>query len=139
MGTVPNSRSTHAAYDALDRVTAHTTPDGSVTLLMYNEAGLLETLSGRLRGGAAATPFVTSVDYNARGQRTRVEHGTVTVTDYAYDAETFRLARQTLTRPGPDPILQDLGYTKAAAGNLVQISDGAPFGSAAVSADGLYE
>ena len=52
---------------------------------------------------------------------------------------TFRLARQTLVRPGPDPILQDLAYTYDAAGQLVQITDAAPFGNAAVSADGYYE
>ena len=42
------------------------TPDASVVVPTYNEASLLESVSVNLRGAAAATPFVTNIDYNAR-------------------------------------------------------------------------
>jgi YD repeat-containing protein len=54
-------------YDALGRVIASTTPDQSVTLSAYNEAGLLESVAVRLRGAATPTSFVSDLDYNARG------------------------------------------------------------------------
>src|SRR5690606_24154392 len=44
---------TRATYDALDRITTRTTPDDSVTVPAYNEAGLLESMAVRLRGDAA--------------------------------------------------------------------------------------
>jgi YD repeat-containing protein len=58
-------------YDALNRVVTRTTPDDSVTENAYNEAGLLESVSVRLRGSATPTSFVGDFDYNARGQRER--------------------------------------------------------------------
>ncbi len=36
----------------------------------YNEANLLERVEVNLRGAAVATPFVTDIDYDAKGQRT---------------------------------------------------------------------
>ncbi|HXD24327.1 MAG TPA: hypothetical protein VN609_00230 [Propionibacteriaceae bacterium] len=56
------------AYDALNRVTSQTTPDLSVSVPTYNDAGLLETLSVGVLG-AAPTTVISNIDYNARGQR----------------------------------------------------------------------
>ena len=135
-----------AAFDALDRVTSQTTPDGSITLPTYNEAGLLETLSVRIRGAQAETTFVADIDYNARGQRLKVEHGNGTVCEYSYDDQTFRLAHQNLERSSDNQVLQDLAYTYDAAGNIVQITDGVSFATVQnlgnpglVRGDGLYE
>ena len=73
-------------YDALNRPVALTTSDGSVVKPTYNEANLLETVSVNLRGAPVATPFVTNIDYNAKGQRTLIEYGNAnTETDYTYD------------------------------------------------------
>ena len=46
------------------------------TVPTFNEANLLEK-SGRqsARRGEPATPFVTNIDYNAKGQRTLIEYG----------------------------------------------------------------
>ena len=46
-----------------------TAPDLSVIVPTYNEASLLETVSVNLQGAATATPFVTNIDYNEKGQR----------------------------------------------------------------------
>ena len=48
-------------YDALNRLTSMTNPDGSVMLPSYNESSQLDRLDGRLRGATDATRFVAQV------------------------------------------------------------------------------
>ncbi|MEU8941995.1 SpvB/TcaC N-terminal domain-containing protein [Streptomyces goshikiensis] len=122
-------------YDALGRPVEVTTPDGSVTRRSYNEAGLPERVEVNQRGAAAATAFVTGVDYDAHGRRTRVAHGNGARTAYTYDPFTFRLTGVRTTRPvGPDTsasplfanasVVQDLHYTYDPVGNITRIEDG---------------
>lgn len=115
--------------DALSRPVRLTTPDGSVTTTRYNEAGLLDSVSVTLPGGVA-TPSVRNVDYDARGQRTRIEYGTGAFsTEYRYDPETFRLRRLITTRPAHADatarVLQDLRPIYDPAGHIVHIEDAA--------------
>ena len=93
------------------------------------------------------TPFVTDIDYDAKGQRTKIVYGSgatagrkgVTTT-YSYDPLTLRLTRLTTQRdatafPGDCPKppvtgwpgcqLQDLRYTYDPVGNITHITDGA--------------
>jgi RHS repeat-associated protein len=117
---------TRTEYDALNRPITITTPDNSVHLPAYNEAGLLERMEVRLRGAAQATLFVADIDYNAKGQRQRIEHGNGVITAYSYDFETFRLTRLESTRPAFPPgqrLLQDLHYAYDPAGNITSIRD----------------
>jgi RHS repeat-associated protein len=127
---------TGAAFDALNRFTAITTPDESTYRQTYNEAGLLETVEVNLRGAQDATPFVTNVDYDAKGRRTLVQYANGAATAYAYDALTLRLVRLKTTRGGGQngvssqifaapTIVQDLGYTYDPAGNITRIEDAA--------------
>jgi hypothetical protein len=69
-------------YDALNRPTSVTGPDNSVYRPTFNEANLLEKVDIHLRGAQAATPFVTNLDYNAKGQRVLIEYGNNTRTAY---------------------------------------------------------
>jgi RHS repeat-associated protein len=131
-------------YDALDRPIQTVTPHRagmrpSVLQPVYNEAALLERLDVWLR--PAATPAgllapatadlhaVTDVDYNARGQRTRLALGNGTVTTHDYDPQTFRLARLATLRPDTFAAgqrqLQDLAYTYDPAGNVTRLRDAA--------------
>src|SRR5262249_10242920 len=80
-------------YDALNRPTAVIGPDGSVIHPTYNKANLLESVAINLRGAAMATTFVTNVDYNAKGQRIRIDYANQTSTTYTYDPLLFRLIR----------------------------------------------
>jgi RHS repeat-associated protein len=107
-------------YDALNRVVRQTTPDGSISETTFNEAGLLETLEVTQNGNAEF--FVTNIDYNEKGQRTRIVYGNNVSTDYFYDNETFRLIRLETKRANNDP-LQDLRYTFDPIGNITHAED----------------
>jgi RHS repeat-associated protein len=126
-------------HDALNRVTSQTTPDGSETRSTYNEASLLEKVEARIRGAATWTTFVAGIDYNARGQRERVEYGSGTVTGYTYDEETFRLVELRTTRTADHTTLQELRYECDPVGNIVAVADAVSYGNAAEPAHGLYE
>jgi RHS repeat-associated protein len=128
-------------YDALNRPVTLTTPDNSVIRPVFNEANLLNAVDANLRGEALNgqlvwTPFVTNIDYNAKGQRERIEYKNGATTRYDYDDETFRLTQLTTTRRAggnglasalfTNPaIVQDLRYTYDPAGNITEIADAA--------------
>ena len=127
---------TEFTYDALNRVVTKTTPDNrddqnnrTVATNLYNEAGLLEAVNVAVRGGSSMK-FVRNIDYNARGQRTKIEYleddsASVTETAYEYDDDTFRLTRQITTRTDDSVVLQDLNFTYDPVGNITQVTDGA--------------
>ena len=125
---------TSGQFDALGRPVSQRSPDGTLLRYGYNEAALLESVTGRVRGGNEETTFVSNVDYNARGQRTLVAYGNGTQTAYAYDPQTFRLER--LRTQGGGQTYQDLRYWFDAAGNIVEQQDDAQqstyFGNAVV-------
>ena len=119
-------------YDALNRPTSVTTPDNSVQRPFFNEANLLERVDVRLRGANDWTPFVTNIDYNAKGQRELIQYGNGASTAYNYDPQTFRLTRLRTTRPEAangissklfqDPgVVQDLNHFYDPSGNITCI------------------
>ncbi|GAB6906473.1 hypothetical protein JCM12296A_23080 [Desulfosarcina cetonica] len=119
----------HTTYDALNRPTTLTSPDASITLPGYNEAGLLERMAVRLQGAETVMLFVDNIDYNARGQRERIDYATADgrnlTTTYDYDPETFRLMNLRTQRHRDGRILQDLYYAYDPAGNITTIRDNA--------------
>ncbi|WP_437589009.1 RHS repeat domain-containing protein [Sorangium sp. So ce1000] len=139
---------TQTAYDALNRPTSLTAPDGltasdaSEIKPTYNEASLLERIQVRVRGAAAWTTFVDNIDYDAKGQRERIDYGNGTSTVYTYDPLTFRLARLRTTRSSDGAVLQNLTYTYDPVGNIVEINDSAQqtvfFNNAVVSPNAQY-
>jgi RHS repeat-associated protein len=140
-------------YDALNRPTEQIAPDNSVYRPSFNEANLLEKVDVNLRGAAVATPFVTDIDYNAKGQRTLIDYGNGVRTIYEHDPLTFHLTSLTTTRPaGLNGLamqlfknagtVQDLHYTYDPAGNITRIADDALptlfFANRQVDPVGLY-
>ncbi|MDZ7363651.1 MAG: toxin [candidate division KSB1 bacterium] len=127
-------------YDAHNRPVALTSPDASMIYLVYNEANLLERLDVKLRGADAAKPFITDIDYNARGQRQSITYGNKTKTSYTYDPLTFRLTHLETLRG--ESALQDFQYTYDPAGNITSVVDGVQplvyFDNAVVSANADY-
>ncbi|GLV54301.1 hypothetical protein KDH_11490 [Dictyobacter sp. S3.2.2.5] len=124
-------------YDALNRPIIQTTPDNTLIHLTYNEAGLLESLAGNVRGATRTTDFVANIDYDAKRQRIRIEYSNGVSTQYKYDPLTFRMtnlytSRSTTTFPGdgsdpstPPAGVQNLCYTYDPAGNITHIQDDA--------------
>ncbi|HET6478871.1 MAG TPA: RHS repeat-associated core domain-containing protein [Actinoplanes sp.] len=147
-GDVPleaNVYASEARYDALNRPIELTSPDNSVIRPGYNEASLLEQVEVNLRGvrqngQPVWTPFVTNIDYDAKGQRTLIDYGNGVCTTYAYDPLTFRLVHLLTRRnavafpddcPQPPPDgwpgcqVQNLHYTYDPSGNITHIHDDA--------------
>ncbi|GFZ99433.1 hypothetical protein CYANOKiyG1_10910 [Okeania sp. KiyG1] len=89
---------TQSEYDALGRVTAQTDADDNVYTPIYHESGRLNQIQVRHQGGATST-YVESIDYNPKGQRTKIVYGNGVTTDYEYEPTTFRL-RRILTQRG---------------------------------------
>jgi len=129
-------------FDALNRPTKLTSPDGSKIRPTYNEANLLQAVDAELAGDPAGTvtPFVANIDYNAKGQRTRIDYGNGTTTNYEYDFLTYRLKQLVSKRDpakypddcknpptvgSPGCWLQDLKYTYDPVGNITSIRDDA--------------
>jgi RHS repeat-associated protein len=112
-----------SSYDALNRPLSVTTPDQSVYRPTFNEANLLERVDVHLQGAQASIPFVTSIDYDAKGRRSRIEYGNNVKTNSEYDPLTFRLTRLQTLRGAEH--LQDLNYTYDPAGNITKIRDDA--------------
>ena len=136
-------------YDALNRpiqlVAPHSDQPGAKLNVIrpgYNEANLLERVDVWLEQNAEPTALldpttanlhaVTNIDYDAKGQRTRIEYneaGHPIITEYTYDKDTFRLIHLLTTRPKhPETdkrTLQDLSYTYDPVGNITAIRDAA--------------
>ena len=131
-GTVeldPQVFSSSTTYDALNRPISMISPDNSTIRPAYNEANLLEAIDANLRGEMADEqliwkPFVTDIDYNAKGQRELIVYGNGAETNYDYDPLTFRLINLSTTRSSNGD-LQNLSYTYDPAGNITYIKDAA--------------
>jgi RHS repeat-associated protein len=126
---------TSMRYDALNR--PHTlqcpsdTQGGRAQMAFgYNQGGALErvTLDGQ--------DHVRQIAYNAKGQRLLAVYGNNVMTRYAYDPQTFRLARlrseALASNPAPDTwagsgrALQDLSYVYDLVGNLDSLEERTP-------------
>lgn len=150
-------------YDALNRAIQSVAPHSSLTRPghpnrinviqpVFNEANLLERLDVWLEQAAEPTSLldpagvvpspvgVADIDYDAKGQRQRIDYKNGASTFYSYDPLTFRLTKlQTRRRasdfPGDDPqqpdpawpgrYVQNLHYTYDPVGNITHIQDDA--------------
>lgn len=121
----PHIFNTAIAYDALNRAVTLTTPDSSVARPKYNESNLIESLAVNLRGAEESTPFVTFINYNAKGQREIIDYGNGTYTHSTYDRLTFRLVHLLTRRKHNHERLQDLHYAFDPIGNITSIRDDA--------------
>lgn len=127
-------------YDALNRPIQMVAPHGNqakrqinVIRHSYNEANFLERVdawlgqtaepSGLLDPSSANLHAVTNIDYDAKGQRTRIVYGNGALTEYTYDEQTFRLIHLKTNRAGT--VFQDLFYTYDPVGNITHIRDDA--------------
>ncbi len=112
-------------YDALNRPTLTTQPDGSQYRPTYNKANLIKKMATRLPHENAFSEIVTGTDHNAKKQRTAIYYGNGSKTRFTYDPATFRLTRLLTTRNTGQDIMQDLNYTFDAVGNIVELIENA--------------
>jgi RHS repeat-associated protein len=139
-GLEPAAYDSYNRYDALNRPIEIGKADRSIIYPRYNRRSQLQEVAARLRGSAATTPFITHIDYDAKGQRSSITYGNGVSTRYEYDAQTFRLVhlhsrRQAAAFPGDCPAtppigwpgcrIQSLHYSYDAAGNITHIQDDA--------------
>jgi RHS repeat-associated protein len=104
---------TRMRYDAMDRLSELTYPDGYTVTYGYNAQGLLETIPG----------YVANVDYTPAAQRTAVTYTNGVTTRYSYDN---RLRLDHLQSSAGENMLQDLGYSFDQTSNIVAITDSRP-------------
>jgi len=135
---------THSSFDALNRpiqlvAPRSDQPGAKINVLqrVYNDASLLERVDVWLDHGnvpdalvepevnAPSAVGVVNIDYDAKGQRLRIDYKNGVSTHYSYDFETFRLVHMRTEVAGPGQRLQDLDYTFDVAGNLTHIRDNA--------------
>src|SRR6201999_2530138 len=90
---------TRTRYDARNRPSSITTPDGSTYRAAFNDANLLDRVDVSLPGGGQPTPVVINIDYDAKGRRVRIDYGNGVSSRYGYDPLTFRLTSLHTTRP----------------------------------------
>src|SRR6185369_12452714 len=140
----PETYATSTRYDALNRpvqvVAPHVSRPGAKRNVLrpgYNQANLLERMDVWLAEAAepptllapatADLHAITDIDYDAKGQRTRIAYGNGALTEYTYDEQTFRLVhlktRQSAAPAQAATPFQDLFYTYDATGNITHIRD----------------
>ena len=108
--------------DALGRITKQTTPDNSIIIPTFNEAGLLNGESILHNGESTPTTYIKDIEYNEKGHKEKIIFGNDVSTRFYYDKKTFRINRIVSKRLNNE-VLQDLNYTTDAIGNIVYIED----------------
>ena len=134
---------TATTWDAMSRLVSVTTPDHTTVVPQYDAAARLSSVAVSLPGAAASAPVVTSVTYNARGQRTSVTYADSISTEFTYDDGTRLVTEIRTTRQSDAAVLQDLIYTYDPVHNVVQVTDQAQqtvfFAGSVTSGTQLFE
>ena len=108
--------------DTLGRITKQIAPNLSFIIPTYNEAGLLDGETVTHDSPALTSTYIKNIEYNEKGQRSKIIYGNDASTKFYYDIETFRINRIESKRQTTDP-LQDWYYTYDAYGNIINIED----------------
>lgn len=109
-------------FDALNRVVTRNQSDGSIQQYVYDQTGKLYSISVQLDKTSSPKSYVNSIQYNAKGQREKIDYDNGITTTYVYERETFRLISLTTTRDD-GKILQDLSYVYDPVGNITWLQD----------------
>jgi len=120
-----NSYTVNTSFDALNRLTENTLPNGATQTPEYNQASLLERVSMRQSANGTDEVYVQNIDYNAKGQREKIVYGNGVTTNYEYETDTFRLKSIFSSRTASPKTLQKLTYTYDPVGNITTIRDDA--------------
>ncbi len=105
--------------DALNRIKKQIAPDDSIITPHYNKAGVLK--SEEVRQDRRDSTYIRNIDYDEKGQRTKIIYGNDVVTTFVYDEKTFRI--KNIQTQKDNSFLQNLYYTYDAVGNITHIED----------------
>lgn len=98
------------------------TPDNGKTAYTYDRGGLLQKIWIE-NVHALNTDIITNTEYDAKGQRQKVQYKNGTTTTYQYDEFTFRVRQIRTTRHSDNKTLQDLQYWYDPIGNITLQKD----------------
>ena len=101
-----------------------TYPDGEALHYAYDNGGLLKAAWGEKSGNRYN--YISSLLYDEYGQRTHIEYGNNTTTDYAYDPLTRRLSALVTTQSAAQANrqIQNLSYHYDLVGNVLNLHNG---------------
>lgn len=116
----PRRYRTTTRYDALGRVVAQVTPDGTEVRLRYHVSGRVASVTGEQAG--VTTGYLADARYNAAGQRVLGRLGNGAEQASAYDEATAQLTGLITGVPGQTPV-QRVAYTYDPARNLTLTRD----------------
>lgn len=108
-------------FDAMNRIREQTAPDGSIITPAYSARGVLVSENVSHVSLGDMNPM-TNIEYDAKGQRTRVDFESGATTIYTYDQETYRLLRLHTMDSGGGT-LQNLSFTYDPIGNITHKLD----------------
>jgi hypothetical protein len=140
----PDIHQTSWTFDALNRVIKIKNPDESVVKNIFNKGGLLQSVSGNLKGRQQTTLFVASSEYDAYGRLIVQTAGNSTFTTNSFDRLTQRLTNRTVLRHEGTTrtVVQNLTHTYDPVGNVIFVQNDAEqtvfFRNGAVEPDSEY-
>lgn len=112
-------------YDAFDRPIMEVVPSGGKVILDYNQTGLLKHML--LEDAGECKEIISSIQYNAVGQREQVVYGNGVTCNYTYEPSTLRLLSLNSTRLKEEgqngTSIQNLSYTYDPVGNITRLRD----------------
>ena len=114
---------TEYVFDSFGRMVDMTYPDGEALHYAYDNGGLLKAAWGEKSGNRYN--YINSLLYDEYGQRTHIEYGNNTTTNYAYDPLTRRLATlvTTLNAAQANRQIQNLSYHYDLVGNVLNLAN----------------
>jgi len=112
---------TEYVFDSFGRMLEMTYPDGERLRYAYDNGGLLKAAWGEKAGNRY--DYVNSLTYDEFGQRKHVRYGNGTISVYAYEPDTRRLASLD-TRLPDNRFVQRLTYKYDLVGNVRILTNG---------------
>jgi RHS repeat-associated protein len=115
---------TDYVFDSFGRMQEMTYPDGEKLRYAYDNGGLLKAAWGEKAGNRYN--YINSLLYDEFGQRTHIEYGNSTNSNYSYDPLTRRLATlvTTLNASQGSRQVQNLSYAYDLVGNVKVLQNG---------------
>jgi RHS repeat-associated protein len=118
---------TEYTYDALGRVSEEKAKEKANTYgsvyWTYHISGRLNLVEACPTEGDPPYRYVKGIEYNARGQRTKIDYGNGITASYDYDPNTFDLRSINAIQVSDSKKIQDIAYSYDPLGNITHVMD----------------